>query len=193
MLTISSGNGNATMKQPLGGFANPAIATIFNPPPPNSTQNTISSTSSTTPAAASSSQPSRSTNISAVAGGVIGAVAGSFLILGLAIYLKRRHTGSGLQENSTSSQNTYSSNPKELPGEEIYAKEMRGDIPSHELPANVPERAPAELESPKTVHEKDSTPAESPVLPRGEFVDGDTTPEESPMLDQGEMLPRRAS
>jgi len=67
-------------------------------------------------------------------------------------------------------------------------------MPSHELPADVPEREPAELESPKTVHEKDSIPVESPVLPMGEFLDGgSTTPEESPMVEQGELSPQTAS
>jgi hypothetical protein len=180
------------MKSPVGGFAHPAIAAMFNPPPPSSTQSPIPSSNSTIPAGASL-QPPRRTNIGAVAGGVIGAVVGAFLILGLAIFFKRRHSGSGLHENSISSENNYPYDPKELPGEEIYAKEMKGDMPSHELPADVPERGPAELESPRTVHEKDSTPAESPVLPMGEFLDGDsTTPEESPAMEQGEIMPRTA-
>lgn len=177
------------MKSPIGGFAHPSIAIMFNPPPPTSPQTTASSTQHPPPA----STNSHSTNIVAIAGGVIGAVLGAFLLLGLAIYLKRRHNHSHLLHEHTPSTHTeHSGDPEELPGEDLYAKEMKGDIPSHELPAHVPDQAPAELESPKVVHEKDSTPAESPVLPRGEFVDGDSsTPEESPRVGVGEMGTRR--
>jgi hypothetical protein len=177
------------MKLPISGFADPAIATMFNPPAPTSSQTELNTTDQ---ASLPPSQAARNANISAIAGGVIGAVLSTFLFLGLAIYLKRRHSGSGIRESM--SQSTFTYDPKELPGEEIYAKEMKGDIPSHELQADVPEMEPAELESPKTVHEKDSTPIESPVLPGREFLGGDeTTPEESPGLEQGVFLGHRGA
>lgn len=64
-------------------------------------------------------------------------------------------------------------------------------MPSHELEAEVPIMSPVELESPKAVHEKDSTPCESPVLPTAEFMDGDSssTREGSPTLEPVLVLP----
>lgn len=58
-----SGDGGATLTEPQGGFAHPAVYTMFHPPPP-----------STSTAASSSSASSLSGG--AIAGAVVGSVAG---------------------------------------------------------------------------------------------------------------------
>lgn len=60
-----SGDGGATLTEPQGGFAHPAVYTMFHPPPPPST--------STSAAAAAASS---SLSGGAVAGAVVGSVAG---------------------------------------------------------------------------------------------------------------------
>lgn len=135
-------------------------------------------------ASQSSSQRPSHANVAAIAGGVIGGVLGSLAILGLAIFWKRRNSRSIVEASTMDNTpnpydhppyTPYDDEPKELPSEELYAKEMKGSVLNHELEADVPEHhcmSPAELESPMACHEKDSTPRESTILPMAEFIFG---------------------
>lgn len=131
-----------------------------------------------------SSQAQSHPNVKAVAGGVIGGVLGSLVLLGLAIFWKRYNSRSIAESDSENTPNPYDQppytpyddDPRELSGEEVYAKEMKGSVLNHELEAEVPDLAllaPAELESPNPqCYEKDSAPCESPILPVAESTGG---------------------
>lgn len=170
------------MISPVGGFAHPALATMFDPVKKSTTQTLATSSSSATGASTLKSSSQRTSHVAVIAGGVIGGVVGSLLILGIAILFKRRNARSIIETDIQNTPNPYDhppypydDEPKELPCEEVYAEEMKGSVVNHELEAEVPNMnmlvSPAELESPIACHEKDSTPCESPILPIAEFLD----------------------
>ncbi|QDS77352.1 hypothetical protein FKW77_005389 [Venturia effusa] len=170
-----SGDGGATMNSPKGGWAHPALAAMFD----QAKRITKQSGSAGAGAPLLSSKRQSRPNYGAIAGGVIGGLVGSIILLGLAILYKRR-TAPQIKElpaGDTPPYTHYDGEPKELPGDEGSAKEMSGSELDHELEAKVPgfvnSLIPVELESPTTCHEKDANPpAESPVLPVTEYQCG---------------------
>ncbi|TLD29586.1 hypothetical protein E2P81_ATG05880 [Venturia nashicola] len=181
-----SGDGGATFNSPVGGFAHPALAKMFDPV--KITTNPNNARPSTPGVSAFQTSPKflNHPNVKAVAGGVIGGVLGSFAILGLAILWKRHSTRAIVETEIQSTPSHYDhppdtpyddDEPKELHAEEVYTiKEMGGSALDHELEANAPSVTcvtPAELESPHPAcYEKDGTPLESPTLPTAESLDG---------------------
>lgn len=132
-LTSCRGNGSATMTEPVGGFANAALFTMFNPPPPTST-------SLPTGLPTTSPYP-KAKNNTYIAGIVIGAVAGIAIVVGFAacIVCKRRKAqrpvevhGESAQEKGTKSK--FEHLPVELPPREMPPIELAENQRPAELP-----------------------------------------------------------
>jgi len=128
-----SGNGSATMTEPVGGFANAALFTMFHPPPPTSTP---------PPTSLPTVLPHHKTKNNAyIAGIVIGTVAGIAIVVGLAaciVYQRRRGQlpsemhGESAQEKGTKSKCEHL--PVELPPREMLPIELAETQRPAELP-----------------------------------------------------------
>ncbi|KAE9981857.1 hypothetical protein EG327_006067 [Venturia inaequalis] len=180
-----SGDGNAALNAPLGGFAHPALAAMFNPVKITTHQaGAVAFPAAGANPFQSATESQNHANVKAIAGGIIGGTLGSLILLGLAVMWKRHNTRGIIETDNLDTPNPYDhppytpydDEPKELPSEQVYAKEMKGSELNHELEADVPKFAytpPAELECPAPqCYEADSTPFESPTLPMAEFLGG---------------------
>ncbi|KAF2739659.1 hypothetical protein EJ04DRAFT_286272 [Polyplosphaeria fusca] len=131
--TGGNATGFATIHEPAKGWTDSGLQTVFN-----------------TPRKWSLSAPTekKKTNTGAIAGGVVGGVAGLALIAGLLFFLRRRHT----QRRA----------PGELDNNEISRNELSDQKDKHELqavnesePAELPGPEMAELHAPREVVEAD--------------------------------------
>ncbi|KAH6663379.1 putative cell wall anchored protein [Halenospora varia] len=111
-----SGDGGATVTQPVGGFVHAAISTMFYPSP------TINS-----PTITPAIKHHHESNAGYIAGGVIGGVVGLAIVMGLAVYILRRKSGKDHYQCSP---------PQELTGESL-PKELATKPPFQELPAEM--------------------------------------------------------
>ena len=132
-LTACRGNGSATMTEPVGGFANAALFTMFHPPPPTSTP---------PPTSLPTILPHHKTKNNAyIAGIVVGTVAGIAIVVGLAaciVYQRRRGQlpsemhGESAQEKGTKLKCEHL--PVELPPREMLPIELAETQRPAELP-----------------------------------------------------------
>ncbi|EON69431.1 hypothetical protein W97_08691 [Coniosporium apollinis CBS 100218] len=151
-----SGDGKATMTKPLGGFAHPAISTMFNPPPTESpAAKNLTSDPSTVPP---SSEPHRDSNTAEIVGGVVGGVVGLAIIGGLIVWIMRSKSRKHRRQRSSA---------QELAGESA-CRGLAAKPPCEELPGDMSQlKADAELETPVTKYVKE--PMRDPVeLPAGD-------------------------
>jgi hypothetical protein len=151
------------MTQPVKGFADPAISTMFNPPPATSLPTDQASRNSTG-ASLLDRQKERNTIIGIIAGVIVGCV----LITAIAIYALRRrkreinarkreeHQFFAAKELGTDSQ---PSSPLELGGEFANIKELETESPVRELAA-------AEIRIEADAKESQLYELESPAEPR---------------------------
>jgi hypothetical protein len=132
-LTACRENGSATMTEPVGGFANAALFTMFNPPPPTHT-------SPPTSPPPIPPHPRAKSN-AYIAGIVIGTVAGIAIVVGLSacIVYQRRRTqrpfemqGESAQEKGTKSRCEHL--PVEMPPREMPLVELAENQRPAELP-----------------------------------------------------------
>lgn len=100
------GDGQATMLEPSGGFAQPGLANVFK---------TSQTSSNETAAPSATAAPAHhSSHAGAIAGGVVGGVVGLALIAGLAVFFLRRRRRRSSRQRSESP-----SGRKDLPSLEI--------------------------------------------------------------------------
>ena len=109
------------MKQPVNGFANSVVATMFDPPK-DTTEGIISQHPGT----------SRRNKTGAIIGGVMGAVSAIIGVTALAIWAVRRRSGKGVYEKPSSPEMEKSEKILHTP----YSMEHQSPI--QELPAEVP-------------------------------------------------------
>ncbi|KAL5331048.1 hypothetical protein ACEPPN_000577 [Leptodophora sp. 'Broadleaf-Isolate-01'] len=115
-----SGDGGATITQPVGGFDHAAILTMFNPP-------TIIPPTVTPPLKTPDTHPHHEGNAGDIAGAVIGAAVGLAIVIGLNVWILRRKSGKDRYQVSP---------PQELTGESIR-RELAATPPCQELPAEM--------------------------------------------------------
>lgn len=126
------------MTEPIGGFANAAISTMFNPPPPSTSLPTA------TP------HP-KAKNNAYIAGIVIGTVAGIALVAGLIVYILRKRRKA--------------KHPFEVHGESAQEAELHGESAQEKGEKSKCEQLPAELpprEMPRTELPENDCPVELP-------------------------------
>ena len=140
-LTTISGDGGATMTQPLRGFAHAAIFTMFNPPAtpfPMPDPPTTSPSTTNNPTITSAPKHNRKSNAADIAGAVVGAVAGLAMVVGLSLWFLHRKSKKERYKCSVHQQPTRGSGGGELP-EESECKELPAGPPPQELPADKPQ------------------------------------------------------
>jgi hypothetical protein len=162
------------MTQPVNGFANAVISTMFNPP--QATSSLLDTKSMNQPPAS----PSEHRNIKGIIGGVVGAVVGIALIIVIAFCVRRRRpraanadVGDEYQYSDPKELSGQSqvSSPLEMAGEFTHIKEMEAEYPAQELPAEVPvndgtkREDLVELESPEETRPPSAPRELSPVSP----------------------------
>ncbi|PVH92096.1 hypothetical protein DM02DRAFT_663272 [Periconia macrospinosa] len=140
-----SGDGSATMTEPVSGFAHAALSTMFNPPPP---------TSPSPPTSPPSNPPRPEDSHNAhIAGAVVGAVAGIVIIVGLIAWILHR------RRRALPSH--------ELPGESAQKKDIKSKC--QELPVDSPlvelpeDQRPAELQDERRDSGVPTSPSELPA------------------------------
>lgn len=144
-LTHCRGDGGATMTEPVGGFAQAAMSTMFNPPK-SSPSTTVPTTAVPSTKSPGDSGPSSAT----IAGAVVGSVAGFIIIAALAIFFLRKKKKKPSPEPVR----------HELTGE-FQTEELDSKSPKQELPAEIPimelpgDDVFAELEANETTEGKD--------------------------------------
>lgn len=174
------------MTQPVGGFANAAVYTMFHPPPPTATP-------STNATAVPDSRQQHSSNTGAIAGGVVGGVVGLAGIACLALWLRRMKSNhrrqaqlqemtqrqeldpdaalpayqSPIEKARQMSVGTTGTQPPTLAeAEDTSYKELPANSPSEELLGNLPSHQrfvryelPAEVPTPPDYNERNRTTA----------------------------------
>jgi len=126
---ITSGNGGAKMKQPEGGFSDPAMPNVFNPPPIGPPDTSVIE-----------EKKSSSSKTGAIVGGVVGAVAGIALIAIAGIILLRRKARKTAEKDAPaelgpSEKTEMETHAKQAMGSpETVDAELMGDTPVYELP-----------------------------------------------------------
>lgn len=128
MLTLNSGNGNATSKTPSGGFTSPEAGNLFEKSP--ATNNTDANSSST----------DKGISGGAIAGAVAGSVAGAALLAAIAFFLirqRRNNNANQPEPTKTTNINTNEYDYGELGDQPSYQNRNGKQV---ELPAQ--ERTP---------------------------------------------------
>jgi len=135
-LTISRGEGGATMTQPVGGFAHAAISTMFNPPP--TTPRTPSPSTTYNPTITPATQHHRESNAADISGAVVGAVAGLAMVVGLSVWLLRRELRKEHYNCSVHQQLARGSGTAAIP-QISECKELPTEPPPSKMPADRPQ------------------------------------------------------
>jgi H+/gluconate symporter-like permease len=140
-LTIYRGYGGATITEPVGGFDDAALSTMFNPPSPTSTFSP------------DSHLQNKNKNNAYVAGVVIGAVTGIVMVMGLVAWILRR---------TRKVQRAF-----EMPGEATQSEDLRQKF-RHSLVEVPPptelheDQLPAELQDERQDENAHTGPSELP-------------------------------
>lgn len=125
ILTLNSGNGNATSKTPSGGFTSPEAGNLFEKSP--ATNNTDANSSST----------DKGISGGAIAGAVAGSVAGAALLAAIAFFLIRQRRNNSANQPEPTNINTNEFDYGELADQPSYQNRNGKQV---ELPAQ--ERTP---------------------------------------------------
>lgn len=142
------------MTEPIGGFANAAISTMFNPP--------VMSASPTTNTTTHHSQ--KGSNDRYIAGAVVGAVAGIALIAGLIFWiLQRRSRRRGTTRQELPGESSTHKNDMMASYRGNSTQEMPNELPAQDMPVELCEDSnPAELPNKRGDRAAPTSPVELP-------------------------------